>query len=231
MSNQNASYLDSFLEDVVGLRGDLRKQLGLMRELDEECEALTSAVETDTQQYLSSLGKITRQKHPKLPSHTIAQLQAIREKYNKCLALGDEKVSIAAQVYEIVDQHIRHMDADLEKFSAEIGDVTSTRERAEKHVSTSEKGVSRKRSASAALVEEIPPTTGDMPIDSNEPRYCICNQVSYGEMVACDNEDCPHGEWFHLPCVGLKTAPTGQWFCPGCREDGMRPRPAKKARR
>ena len=25
--------------------------------------------------------------------------------------------------------------------------------------------------------------------DPSEPRYCICNQVSYGDMVACDNED------------------------------------------
>lgn len=24
--------------------------------------------------------------------------------------------------------------------------------------------------------------------DPNEPRYCICNQVSYGDMVACDND-------------------------------------------
>ncbi len=25
--------------------------------------------------------------------------------------------------------------------------------------------------------------------DPSEPRYCICNQVSYGDMVACDNVD------------------------------------------
>lgn len=25
--------------------------------------------------------------------------------------------------------------------------------------------------------------------DPNEPRYCTCNDVSYGEMVGCDNED------------------------------------------
>ena len=25
--------------------------------------------------------------------------------------------------------------------------------------------------------------------DPNEPRYCLCNQVSYGEMVGCDNND------------------------------------------
>jgi Inhibitor of growth proteins N-terminal histone-binding len=44
--------------------------------------------------------------------------------------------------------------------------------------------------------------------DDSEPRYCYCNQVSYGEMVACDAGDsCPR-EWFHLSCVGLTKAPT-----------------------
>ena len=42
--------------------------------------------------------------------------------------------------------------------------------------------------------------------DPNEPRYCICNQVSYGDMVACDNADCPY-EWFHYPCVGVTAPP------------------------
>ncbi len=43
--------------------------------------------------------------------------------------------------------------------------------------------------------------------DESEPRYCYCNQVSYGEMVACDMDNCPR-EWFHLDCVGLAKAPT-----------------------
>ncbi|CAB3376147.1 Hypothetical predicted protein [Cloeon dipterum] len=29
----------------------------------------------------------------------------------------------------------------------------------------------------------------DWNYDPNEPRYCFCNQVSYGDMVACDNEE------------------------------------------
>ena len=45
-----------------------------------------------------------------------------------------------------------------------------------------------------------------MDADENEPRYCYCNGVSYGEMVACDKDDCPR-EWFHLKCAGLKEAP------------------------
>ncbi|KAI1277987.1 Inhibitor of growth protein 3 [Halotydeus destructor] len=52
-------------------------------------------------------------------------------------------------------------------------------------------------------------------LDPNEPRYCICNQVSYGEMVACDNADCQN-EWFHYGCVGLNQAPKGKWYCPNC---------------
>lgn len=54
--------------------------------------------------------------------------------------------------------------------------------------------------------------------DGVEPVYCICQQVSFGEMIACDNADkCPY-EWFHLECVGLSEAPSDRWFCPICRK-------------
>lgn len=29
----------------------------------------------------------------------------------------------------------------------------------------------------------------NLPIDPNEPLYCYCQQVSFGEMVACDNDE------------------------------------------
>lgn len=38
-----------------------------------------------------------------------------------------------------------------------------------------------------AAIEE--PMEEEWTYDPNEPRYCICNQVSYGDMVACDNQD------------------------------------------
>ncbi|KAK1790392.1 hypothetical protein P4O66_014293 [Electrophorus voltai] len=81
-------------------------------------------------------------------------------------------------------------------------------------------------SSSSALAHELvqqaavlPESDGsgqvDWTYDPNEPRYCICNQVSYGEMVGCDNQDCPI-EWFHYGCVGLTEAPKGKWYCPQC---------------
>jgi hypothetical protein len=48
-------------------------------------------------------------------------------------------------------------------------------------------------------------------------RYCYCNQVSFGEMVGCDNDNCESGEWFHYPCVGLTEEPAGKWYCFECR--------------
>ena len=77
--------------------------------------------------------------------------------------------------------------------------------------------------------------------DEGELRYCYCHGVSYGEMVACDNDDCPR-EWFHLECVGLTRAPKGnckqlfllcmpygrnrrliisiaKWYCEECKEN------------
>jgi Inhibitor of growth proteins N-terminal histone-binding len=55
----------------------------------------------------------------------------------------------------------------------------------------------------------------DANIDPNEERYCYCNQISYGDMVGCEGENCLY-EWFHYQCVGLTEEPKGQWFCPEC---------------
>lgn len=55
-------------------------------------------------------------------------------------------------------------------------------------------------------------------IDPDEPTYCLCDQISFGEMILCDNDLCPI-EWFHFSCVSLMTKPKGKWYCPNCRGD------------
>lgn len=60
----------------------------------------------------------------------------------------------------------------------------------------------------AATEDEESSREGDDEDDDGEPRYCYCNEISFGEMVACDNDACPR-EWFHLSCVGL-TKPPGK---------------------
>ncbi len=40
-----------------------------------------------------------------------------------------------------------------------------------------------------AEVEEIEVDDEDNVIDPDEPRYCMCNRVSFGTMIQCDNVD------------------------------------------
>lgn len=62
------------------------------------------------------------------------------------------------------------------------------------------------RPRAAAAEDEESSREGDDEYDEAEQRYCYCNEVSFGEMVACDNDACPR-EWFHLSCVGLSKPP------------------------
>uniref|UniRef100_A0A8D9DWE8 Inhibitor of growth protein n=1 Tax=Cacopsylla melanoneura TaxID=428564 RepID=A0A8D9DWE8_9HEMI len=57
----------------------------------------------------------------------------------------------------------------------------------------------------------------DVSIDPNDPTFCLCNQVSFGQMVMCDNDSCTI-EWFHFSCVGITNTPKGKWYCPDCRK-------------
>ncbi|PGH11658.1 hypothetical protein AJ80_07025 [Polytolypa hystricis UAMH7299] len=71
----------------------------------------------------------------------------------------------------------------------------------------------------AAAEDEDSSRQGDDEDDESEQRYCYCNQVSFGDMVACDMENCPR-EWFHLSCVGLSKPPSksAKWYCNECKE-------------
>ena len=51
--------------------------------------------------------------------------------------------------------------------------------------------------------------------DEEEPKYCICRNVSYGTMIECDNKDCEF-KWFHQSCIGATPEPRDTWYCGAC---------------
>ncbi|XP_014251081.1 inhibitor of growth protein 1 [Cimex lectularius] len=77
---------------------------------------------------------------------------------------------------------------------------------------------SKKKKRKCRQREESPPKEEEVVHEIDEPTYCLCDQISYGEMIMCDNDLCPI-EWFHFVCVSLVTKPKGKWFCPRCRGD------------
>ncbi|KAI0181806.1 hypothetical protein GGR52DRAFT_56446 [Hypoxylon sp. FL1284] len=99
------------------------------------------------------------------------------------------------------------------------------RSRSARNTSTTNTKRSHKKGAAQQMAVRAPDGGGSPPgddegdVDADEPLYCYCNGVSYGEMVACDANDCER-EWFHLDCVGLKEAPPSnmKWFCDNCKD-------------
>lgn len=49
----------------------------------------------------------------------------------------------------------------------------------------------------------------------NIHQWCVCRQASFGNMILCDNKTCLI-KWFHMECLYMNAAPTGNWFCPNC---------------
>ncbi|KAI0384916.1 hypothetical protein F5Y04DRAFT_248059 [Hypomontagnella monticulosa] len=101
------------------------------------------------------------------------------------------------------------------------------RSRSSRNTSTTNAKRSHKKGAAQQLAARIADADAngsvqgddDGDVDADEPLYCYCNGVSYGEMVACDADDCER-EWFHLDCVGLRAAPPSnmKWYCDNCKD-------------
>lgn len=139
----------------------------------------------------------------------------------------------------MLDKHIRRLDTDLNKFQAELQRqarlTNGGANMLEKKKKTFLGGpgqsgqifahLQNQQAAAAAAIATV--AAGgridgtrrfdqDMPVDPNEPTYCVCHRVSFGEMVCCDAPDCPT-EWFHFQCVNLTSTPKGKWYCADCR--------------
>ncbi|KAM9461798.1 inhibitor of growth protein 5a [Clarias gariepinus] len=236
-----AIYLEHYLDSIENLPCELQRNFTLMRELDNRTEEKKGEIDKLAEEYITNVRNLASEQR-------VEHLQKIQSAYSKCKEYSDDKVQLAMQTYEMVDKHIRRLDADLARFENELKeklDVSgyeSPESRALKKGGGGSRGLKDKRGSkgrgrkcsdedsprkkkiknSADFQESLlpvhPSDVLDMPVDPNEPTYCLCHQVSYGEMIGCDNPDCPI-EWFHFACVDLTTKPKGKWFCPRCTQD------------
>ncbi|XP_036834041.1 inhibitor of growth protein 5 isoform X1 [Oncorhynchus mykiss] len=242
-----AIYLEHYLDSIENLPCELQRNFSLMRDLDNRtevfklsCKCVEKKGEIDklAEEYISSVRNLATEQR-------VVHLQKIQSAYCKCKEFSDDKVQLAMQTYEMVDKHIRRLDADLARFENELkeklevsgydspegrglkkGEGRGLREKRGpkgrgRKSSDEDSPRKKKLKNSPELSDALPMQPSDvldMPVDPNEPTYCLCHQVSYGEMIGCDNPDCPI-EWFHFACVDLATKPKGKWFCPRCTQD------------
>ncbi|KAG5285578.1 hypothetical protein AALO_G00004990 [Alosa alosa] len=227
-----AVYLEHYLDSIEGLPFELQRNFTLMSELDNRTEEQKAEIDKLAAEYVANVKTLASEQR-------VQHLRKIENAYTKCKEYSDDKVQLAMQIYELVDKHIRRLDADLARFENDLKDKldsssqeSSDDKRLKKDKSGRDKKATRNQKDSDpdspgrkklknspnvtdSLLAMHPSDVLDMPVDPNEPTYCLCSQVSYGEMIGCDNLDCPI-EWFHFACVGLATKPKGKWYCPCC---------------
>ncbi|KAL2480406.1 PHD finger protein ING2 [Abeliophyllum distichum] len=229
-------FVDDYLEYSSTLPAELQRLLNTIRELDERSQAMINQTRQQTKYCLGLAsqghGGLFSKKYGVNSDEDDEAFEKLRKEIeanqDSALGLCTEKVLLARQAYDLIDSHIKRLDEDLNYFAEDLKQegklapddpvvlpplplVPKNEKRRSLYGTPQSKSLKRDFSSPVEL---------DQPIDPNEPTYCVCHQVSFGDMIACDNENCQGGEWFHYACVGLtpETRFKGKWYCPTCRQ-------------
>jgi len=216
-------YLEQFLESLEPLPAELKKNFNDMREMDEKVELQKGLAQSMGEDYNREAKNLT-------DGELKSKFKAVEKAWATAHKTQEEKLAMATQTYEMVDRHIRRLDSDLSRFESEIaerGGLDTSVPADHRKARPGAGGGEEQGGAGEGQIQIAPQDVLDMPVDPNEPTYCLCHQVSYGEMIGCDNPDCPI-EWFHFGCVGLSSKPKGKWFCARCKPAFETPKQIKK---
>uniref|UniRef100_A0A061R8K6 Inhibitor of growth protein 4 n=1 Tax=Tetraselmis sp. GSL018 TaxID=582737 RepID=A0A061R8K6_9CHLO len=220
------SYVQKFVNEVADLPVSLKRNFALMRELDTKAQNLKEEIQAAANKKLQNqtVDADPEDEQPEASGPSFDE--TIEAQIRQLLQYEEEKVSLATHVYTTVDNHIKVLDSDLVALKGEIdGERASSVEPSKRG---RPKGGRKRREPDAEGAREDGRNQADRAapaadvmgqvFDSNEPVYCYCRQVSFGDMIGCDNEDCPI-EWFHYGCVGItpETVPD-VWYCKDCQK-------------
>uniref|UniRef100_A0A674F425 Inhibitor of growth protein n=1 Tax=Salmo trutta TaxID=8032 RepID=A0A674F425_SALTR len=228
-------YLEHYLDSIENLPFELQRNFTLMRDLDTRTEDLKGQINSLACEYTSN-------------AHTLSSEQGESTDYDSTSSKGNKSKFCSDTVlifirfcplntllFSAVSLLSTHKQTHRQQRLSELRGpkekkVARTRLKAKSDDDCSPKS-GQKKVKLTQTPEFTAPTVNfgnvhpsdvlDMPVDPNEPTYCLCHQVSYGEMIGCHNTDCSI-EWFHFACVGLTTKPRGKWYCPRCTQERKR---------
>ncbi|KAH7676199.1 D-2-hydroxyglutarate dehydrogenase, partial [Aphelenchoides avenae] len=128
------------------------------------------------------LAEIHRESEKLMREKKLNDEQARRAVYNRCKKieeikrLSDEECRIAADNYEFIDKHIR-LDSEMSKLrqKQDDGDQKSRKRKSTRDAAVKEPCRKKKKKDNEDLPLETIPAV-DMPVDLNEPTYCLCHQ-------------------------------------------------------
>eukprot|EP00474_Spongospora_subterranea_P008954 CRZ09412.1 hypothetical protein [Spongospora subterranea] len=232
-SSAEGTYLENVLDSLKFLPVDLQRNMQLLCQLDAHADQLRITIDAQRESILATASE--SKKNPK--PFDLSSLKKLRRLERKCIKLLDEKLIIAKECHKIANSHLTRIGLDMSRFEKELGPYQRDEE-FEEYMSESINVPAKSQRAAAERAYPIvsspahlasipvsphPPASGDEPRlrvygpASSEQTYCFCKQSSYGQMVACDDENCSI-QWWHFKCAGIAEIPTGTWYCRVCTD-------------
>ncbi|XP_058201115.1 PHD finger protein ING1 isoform X1 [Rhododendron vialii] len=205
------SFLEDFQANLESLPNILQRKYTLLRDLDKSLQEVQRQNEQGCDQEIEEMKREIRSGNLAPDASKLRFSDEAVDEQKHAIRIADEKVALASQAYELVDSHIQQLDQYLKKYDEDLrrdresvattGSSVQNVDSNNKPMKGSESGRGGRKktrlgaTTAATSAAAANPTSMDLdlPVDPNEPTYCFCNQVSYGEMVACDNPDvCIH---------------------------------------
>lgn len=236
----NSLYLEQYLESIESLPYDLQRNFSLQRDLDQRAHDLLDDIDKLCEEYISKVRELPPTERKDFFGKIEIAFQKSREYGDDKVQLAVQTYEMVDKHIRRLDSDLSRFEEELkqqhqlQQNAANAEDDTRKRKHDKTDAQTTGAGSLRKKrnkkkdelddialasslstSATPLITMATDMNVLDMPVDPNEPTYCLCHQVSYGEMIGCDNNDCLI-EWFHFGCVGLTTKPKGKWYCPKC---------------
>ncbi|XP_026522966.1 inhibitor of growth protein 2 isoform X1 [Notechis scutatus] len=237
-----ARYVQDYLECVESLPLDMQRLASLLREMDTRCREALKEIDEVYEKYKAEDDPAQKKRLQQYLQRALINSQELGDEKIQIVTQMLELVENRARQIESHSQCFQDLsdtEKPIEKSKQDLcqPERSSRRPRRQRtsesrdicHIANGideyddqppkekrSKSAKKKKRSKAKQEREASPV--EFAVDPNEPTYCLCDQVSYGEMIGCDNDLCPI-EWFHFSCVGLTYKPKGKWYCPKCRGD------------
>jgi len=175
---------------VDSLPTELQRDLLEIRGLDLRTEMLVQSLNDRINKVVTHAAD--------LEDHGPSSVRQINEDFTKALAMADEKVQLAVKAYEAIDQHKKRLDAEISRYETTLatkvdndgassnggGGSSSSKKSSHKKKGHAPVGkISANTKADKKSKKQRAEEDEDQPTDAdgNEPTYCLCSRVSFGE--------------------------------------------------
>ncbi|KAH9400941.1 Inhibitor of growth protein 5 [Tyrophagus putrescentiae] len=194
--------LDPFLESIHNLPCNVRRNLSLITDLDQKVQKLTRQADAMVDQYLARAETLT-------PEQKQEEMEKVHILYSQAQHLCEEKMQLSQQTYNLVDKQITQIDDEIEKVKEKQANSDAASGEKGGHGSggggggPSGSGGSNKDGKRGRKRTKAFDSAADVIIEG----MCLNMEI--------DPSKWPY-EWFHFPCVNLKSKPKGKWYCEHC---------------